>query len=107
MTAVNEIQTIVFNMKSDKVASKDALQDHVNPWKNFDYDFLLVEGVGQVNTKLEPTIAAANVSDLHSVIIAVLMLRKLPASLEFNKEKTGTGAARVNFTLKKGKYKKE
>ena len=81
------------------------LFDSLDTWKNFDYDFLLVEGVGQVNTKLEPTIAAANVSDLHSVIIAVLMLRKLPASLEFNKEKTGTGAARVNFTLKKGKYK--
>ena len=32
-------------------------------------------------------------------------LAKLPASLVFDKTKTGTGAARVNFTLLKGKYK--
>ena len=81
------------------------LFDSLDTWSDFEYDFLLVEGVGQVNTKLEPNIAAANVSSLHSMMIAVLMLRKLPASLEFDKEKTGTGAARVNFVLRKGKYK--
>ena len=32
-------------------------------------------------------------------------LSKLPSSLVFDKVKTGTGAARVNFTLLKGKYK--
>ena len=38
-------------------------------------------------------------------MIAMTRLAKLPASLVFDKAKTGTGAARVNFTLLKGKYK--
>ena len=39
------------------------------------------------------------------MMVAVLMLKNLPTSLVFDKVKTGTGAARVNFTLLKGKYK--
>ena len=70
-----------------------------------DFEFLLVEGVGQVSRKIEPSIVAANVSDLSSMMVAVLMLRNLPTSLVFDKVKTGTGAARVNFTLLKGNYK--
>ena len=38
-------------------------------------------------------------------MITMVNLAKLPASLVFDKTKTGTGAARVNFTLLKGKYK--
>jgi len=38
-------------------------------------------------------------------MIAMTRLAKLPSSLVFDKVKTGTGAARVNFTLLKGNYK--
>ena len=38
-------------------------------------------------------------------MITIIQLAKLPSSLVFDKAKTGTGAARVNFTLLKGKYK--
>ena len=65
----------------------------------------MVEGVGQVNTNLTPNVATANIKDIHSVMIAMTKLAKLPSSLVFDKVKTGTGAARVNFTLLKGKYK--
>ena len=51
------------------------------------------------------TISSANVSDLSSMMVAMLLLNELPASLVLDKQKTGTGAARVNFTLLKGKYK--
>ena len=98
----------VSSMIADSLLNKTLklkLFDSLDTWSNFEYDFLLVEGVGQVNTKLEATISPANVSSLHSMMIAILMLRKLPASLEFDKDKTGTGAARVNFVLRKGKYK--
>ena len=65
----------------------------------------IVEGVGQINRNIEPTVSGANVSDLSSMMVAMLLLNELPASLVLDKVKTGTGAARVNFTLLKGNYK--
>ena len=99
-----QVSTMIADALLNKTL-KLKLFDTLDTWSDFEYDFLLVEGVGQVNTKLEASISPANVSSLHSMMIAVLMLRKLPASLEFDREKTGTGAARVNFILRKGKYK--
>ena len=81
------------------------LLDVLDTWGNSEFLFYLVEGVGQVNTSLTPNIATANIKNIHSVMIAMTKLAKLPSSLVFDKSKTGTGAARVNFTLLKGKYK--
>ena len=81
------------------------MYDSLDLYEGNDFEFLLVEGVGQINRNIEPTVSGANVSDLSSMIVAMLFLNELPASLVLDKVKTGTGAARVNFTLLKGKYK--
>ena len=98
----------VSNMIADSLLNKTLklkLLDILPDWTNNDFLFYLVEGVGQVNTSLTPNVAAANIKDIHSVMITMTRLAKLPSSLVFDKVKTGTGAARVNFTLLKGKYK--
>ena len=98
----------VSNMIADSLLNKTLklkLLDILPDWTNNDFLFYLVEGVGQVNTSLTPNIAAANIKDIHSVMITMTRLAKLPSSLVFDKVKTGTGAARVNFTLLKGDYK--
>ena len=98
----------VSNMIADSLLNKTLklkLLDVLDTWKDNDFLFYLVEGVGQVNTSLIPSIATANVKNIHSVMIAMIRLAELPTSLVFDKVKTGTGAARVNFTLLKGKYK--
>ena len=82
-----------------------SLYDNLDLYEGNDFEFLLVEGVGQINRNIEPTVSGANVSDLSSMMVAMLLLNELPASLVLDKVKTGTGAARVNFTLLKGKYK--
>ena len=98
----------VSNMIADSLLNKTLklkLLDILPTWGKNDFLFYLVEGVGQVNTKLVPNIATSNIKDIHSVMITMTKLAKLPSSLVFDKAKTGTGAARVNFTLLKGKYK--
>ena len=98
----------VSNMIADSLLNKTLklkLLDILPNWTNNEFLFYLVEGVGQVNTSLTPNVAAANIKDIHSVMITMTRLAKLPSSLVFDKVKTGTGAARVNFTLLKGKYK--
>ena len=98
----------VSNMIADSLLNKTLklkLLDILPTWSKNDFLFYLVEGVGQVNTSLTPSVATANIKDIHSVMIAMTKLAKLPSSLVFDKIKTGTSAARVNFTLLKGKYK--
>ena len=98
----------VSNMIAESLLNKVLklkLYDVLETWGKYDFEFYLVEGVGQVSTKLMPTVSSANTKSLHSIMITMVNLAKLPASLVFDKVKTGTGAARVNFTLLKGKYK--
>ena len=98
----------VSNMIADSLLNKTLklkLLDTLDTWAKNDFEFYLVEGVGQVNTKLMPTVSTANTKSLHSIMITMVNLAKLPSSLVFDKVKTGTGAARINFTLLKGKYK--
>ena len=98
----------VSDMIADSLLNKTLklkLLDVLDTWGSSEFLFYLVEGVGQVNTSLTPSIATANIKNIHSVMIAMTKLAKLPSSLVFDKSKTGTGAARVNFTLLKGKYK--
>ena len=98
----------VSNTIADSLLNKTLklkLYDSLDLYEGTDFEFLLVEGVGQVSRNIQPSVVSANVSDLSSMMVAVLMLKNLPTSLVFDKVKTGTGAARVNFTLLKGKYK--
>ena len=98
----------ISNLIADSLLNKTLklkLYDSLDLYEGNDFEFLLVEGVGQINRQTEPTISSANVSDLSSMMVAMLLLNELPASLVLDKVKTGTGAARVNFTLLKGKYK--
>ena len=98
----------VSNMIAESLLNKTLklkLLDVLDTWAENDYEFYLVEGVGRVSPKLDPQIATANIQNIHSVMVAVIRLAQLPASLEFDRQKTGTGAARINFILRKGKYK--
>ena len=98
----------VSNMIADSLLNKVLklqLYNVLETWGKYDFEFYLVEGVGQVNTKLIPTVSSANTKSLHSIMITMVNLAKLPSSLVFDRVKTGTGAARINFTLLKGKYK--
>ena len=98
----------VSNMIAESLLNKVLklkLYDVLETWGKYDFEFYLVEGVGQVSTKLMPTVSTANTKSLHSIMITMVNLAKLPSSLVFDKVKTGTGAARINFTLLKGKYK--
>ena len=98
----------VANTIADSLLNKTLkleLLDVLDTWSENNFEFYLVEGVGRVNSKLDPQIATATVQDIHSVMITAIQLAKLPSSLVFDRVKTGTNAARVNFTLLKGKYK--
>ena len=80
------------------------LLDELNTWKEAEFAFYLTEGVGTVDTQLNPNIGNANMVDIHSVMIAMAKLSKQPARMELDKKKTfARNAAKVFFTLYKGK----
>ena len=74
-------------------------------WDKFDYDFYLVTGVGNVNSKGIPTVSTGSSARIHSMMIAIIKLDALPTTLEFDPAATGTSAAQAKFILKKGRYK--
>ena len=84
---------------------KLSLFDELDTWKTNEFGFYLVEGVGNVNPKLDPNVGQASVTNLHSVMVAIAMLSKLSPSLEIDFTKTGQRkAAKVFFILKRGNY---
>lgn len=101
----------IMNMNSEKIASalltrvlKINLLDELTTWKNSEFAFYLVEGVGFAKTDLSPIISSANVIDLYSVIIAIAKMAKLPARVELDSKKTfSKKAGKVFFKLYKGK----
>lgn len=82
---------------------KTSLLDELDIWKDNEFGFYLVEGVGTVNKELNPNISSANISDIHSIMIAIAKLSKQDAKIELDTQKTfARNAAKVFFTLSKG-----
>lgn len=100
----------IMNKNSEKIATslltrvlKVNLLDELTTWKDAEFSFYLVEGVGTTKTDLTPIISTANVIDLYSVIIAISKMAKLPARIELDSNQTFTKkAGKVFFTLFKG-----
>ncbi len=84
---------------------KLSLFDELDTWKNFQFGFYLVEGVGTVDRNLNPSVGNATAINLHSVMVAVAHLAKLDSRLEVDFTKTGERkAAKVFFILYKGPH---
>ena len=83
---------------------KTSLLDELETWKKNEFGFYLVEGVGTINTNREPNVSAANVMNIHSVLIAMSKLKELPARMELDTANTfRRKAAKVYFILYKGR----
>tara|TARA_B100001939_G_scaffold234453_1_gene202096 strand:- start:1986 stop:3248 length:1263 start_codon:yes stop_codon:yes gene_type:complete len=80
------------------------LMDSLDTWQSYEYKFYLVEGVGRY-TRRGPDVSNANVTNIHSAMIGLIMLSKLPTRMVVNRAKTMTGSrASVTFDLYKGDY---
>jgi hypothetical protein len=99
------------NQNSEKMAQalltrvlKINLLDELSTWRNAEFAFYLVEGVGSVRSDLSPSIATASVIDLYSLIIGIAKMAKQPARIEVDaKETFARKAGKVFFKLYKGK----
>jgi hypothetical protein len=80
------------------------LLDELSTWKSNQFDFYLIEGVGDYNpTNQTATISNASVYDIHSVIVEIARMTKEPAIMELDDDSLKPGKAKVKFILKKGK----
>ena len=80
------------------------LLDELDTWENNQYDFYLIEGVGEYNpTRQTASISNASVYDIHSIIVEIARMSKQPAVMELDDDSLKPGKAKVKFTLKKGK----
>jgi len=80
------------------------LLDELSTWKKNQYDFYLIEGVGDYNPiKQTATVSNASVYDIHSVIVEIARMTKEPAIMELDDDSLKPGKAKVKFILKKGK----
>lgn len=78
------------------------LLDELDTWEDNDFYFYLVEGVGEYTTRGVPSVGTASVYDIHSVIVEMAKMSKLPAKMELDSESLKPGKAKVLFNLKKG-----
>jgi hypothetical protein len=100
----------IMNQNSEKMAQalltrvlKINLLDELSTWRDSDFAFYLVEGVGSVNTNLSPSISTASVIDLYSLIIGIAKMAKQPSRIEVDaKETFARKAGKVFFKLYKG-----
>lgn len=72
-----------------------------------DFDFILVTGTGNAKPGKKPSIKKGTVADIQSIIVAGLMLKYRPVSMEIDESATFTkqGAASIGFNVKKGNLK--
>ena len=75
-------------------------------WEKNEFGFYVVEGVGNFNTSNNnAVISPAAVYDIHTIMCAIAILAKKPATIEIDKSKTfkpNSKAAKVFFILSKG-----
>jgi len=98
-------------MRKNQVADKlaDSLLDKTLKLRLLDniagdFDFMVVTGTGNAKPGKKPTISKGNVADIQSIIVAGLMLKNQPASIDIDEKTTYTakGAARLGFIISKG-----
>lgn len=100
----------IMNQNSEKMAQalltrvlKINLLDELSTWRDAEFAFYLVEGVGSVKSDLSPSISTASVIDLYSLIIGIAKMAKQPARIEVDaKETFARKAGKVFFKLYKG-----
>jgi hypothetical protein len=100
----------IMNQNSEKMAQalltrvlKINLLDELSTWRNAEFAFYLIEGVGSVKSDLSPSISTASVIDLYSLIIGIAKMAKQPARIEIDaKETFARKAGKVFFKLYKG-----
>ena len=75
-------------------------------WEKNEFGFYVIEGVGNFNEdNNRAVISPASVYDIHTIMCAIAMLAKKPATIEIDHAetfKTGRKAAKVYFILSKG-----
>ena len=85
---------------------KTKLLDELDTWKDNEFGFYVIEGVGSVNIETgNVTVSNASVYDIHTIMCAIAILAKKPATIEIDKSKTfkpNSKAAKVFFILSKG-----
>ena len=82
---------------------KLSLKDQIWNYNGNEFDFYLVTGVANIDSKGKPNVNTANVQSLDSVIVAMLQLKNMPARMVVDKKTFLNDAASVDFTLFKGK----
>ena len=83
---------------------KTKLLDELDTWKDNEFGFYVVEGVGNVNEeKGNVSVATAAVYDIHTIMCAIAQLAKEKSSIVVDKTETfKRSAAKVYFILSKG-----
>ena len=82
---------------------KLSLLDQIWNMDGKSFDFYLVTGIANTNSKGVPSINTGTVVDQHSVIVTMLQLQKEEARMEVQKSTFANDAASVDFILYKGK----
>ncbi len=81
---------------------KLGLLDQIWNYNDESFDFYLVTGIANTNSKGVPTINTGTVIDQHSVIVSMLQLKQQPAKMEVQDSTFTNNAASVDFILYKG-----
>ncbi len=83
---------------------KTKLLDELDTWKENDFGFYVVEGVGSFNENTNMVqVSNASVYDIHTIMCAIASLAKEDTKIELDTKLTfAKSAAKVFFTLQKG-----
>ena len=84
---------------------KTRLLDELDTWKDNEFGFYVIEGVGNVNEKnATVNVGSASVYDIHTIMCAIAQLAKDESTIEVDQTETfRRDAAKVYFTLSKGR----
>jgi len=86
---------------------KTKLLDQLDTWKENDFGFYVIEGVGSFNVNNNNVqVSSASVYDIHTIMCAIAQLAKEETKIEVDTKETfkpGREAAKVYFILSKGK----
>jgi len=83
---------------------KTKLLDELDTWKDNEFGFYVIEGVGSANVESgSVNVGNASVYDIHTIMCAIAQLAKDTSSIKVDKTETfRRSAAKVYFTLNKG-----
>ena len=83
---------------------KTKLLDELDTWKDNEFGFYVIEGVGSVNVESgNVNVSSASVYDIHTIMCAIAQLAKKESKIEVDETETfRREAAKVYFILSKG-----